>query len=189
MPDDPTTTPQDTAPDEATEAPETEETPDEAAANDPLTAARREAASYRRRLRETETERDEAHQRAQAAQRGEAERLAQGADLTGRDAHNARVMARGSDLWAAGVNLDELVGDDGRVDPAAVTAATRQVLTDHPHWGQRLVRPQVGPGLLGHELGLAVTDDAEPGQTPQEIANKSLAGRLGKLNKATSIEL
>jgi hypothetical protein len=186
MPDE-TTTPQDT--DEATDAAVAEETPDETAASDPLTAARREAASYRRRLRETETERDEAHQRAQAAQRAEAERLAQGADLTGRDAHHARVMARGADLWAAGVNLDELVGDDGRVDPAAVNAATRQVLTDHPHWGQRLVRPQVGPGLLAHEAGLTVTDDAEPGQTPQEIANKGLAQRLGKLNKTDGIKL
>jgi hypothetical protein len=180
------TTPQDT--DEATDAPVAEEATDETAANDPLTAARREAASYRRRLRETETERDEAQQRAQAAQRGEAERLAQGADLTGRDAHHARVMARGSDLWAAGVNLDDLVGDDGRINPEAVTAATRQVLTDHPNWGGRLARSQGVPGLLAQEAGLSVTDD-EPGQTPQEIANKGLAQRLGKLNKTTSITL
>lgn len=199
MPDDSNTTPQAPAAvqprtDPPAEAPEDARAPEattadttteDEAARDPLAAARKEAAGYRRRLRDAEAERDQARHHAQAAQRAEAERLAQGADLTGRDAENARVLARGQDLWAAGTDLDALIGDDGRVDPAKVREATRQVLGDHPHWGQRLdaTIPPIGVSLEDAGLTRADEDSGKtPSQRAQDQANQSLAGRLKQVH-------
>lgn len=73
----------------------------------------REAARYRRRLREVETERDALSQRVEAMQRAEAERLAAGQ------------IAKGSALWAAGTTLADLLDDEGNLDPEKVHQAAQ----------------------------------------------------------------
>lgn len=77
-----------------------------------------EAAKYRRRLRDTEAERDNLAERVLALQRAEVERLA---------GHLTQPNA----VWAAGVQLASVLDDQGDVDPdkvrLAVTAAAEQL--------------------------------------------------------------
>ena len=74
--------------------------------------ARGEAAKYRRRLRETEAERDALSGRVEAAQRALVDHVASTA---------GRIQPAA--LWASGAKLADLLDADGNVDPAAVTAA------------------------------------------------------------------
>ena len=74
--------------------------------------ARGEAAKYRRRLRETEAERDALNGRVEAAQRALVDHLA---STVGR--------IRPGALWASGAKLADLLDADGNVDQAAVTTA------------------------------------------------------------------
>lgn len=79
----------------------------------------REAAKYRRRLRDVEAERDALKATVESLQRAEVDRLAAGADL------------RPAALWASGPELADLLGDDGTVDQgkvAAAIAAARETL-------------------------------------------------------------
>jgi hypothetical protein len=46
-------------------------------------------------------------------------------------------LADGADLWRDGLKVDELLGDDGLVDPAKVTAAAKATTAQHPHWKRR----------------------------------------------------
>jgi hypothetical protein len=69
----------------------------------------REAASYRRRLRETEGERDDLRGRLEGYEREHVERIAGDAGL--------QVP---SDVWTFGASLDTLRGDDGAIDSDAV---------------------------------------------------------------------
>lgn len=62
----------------------------------------REAAKYRRQLRAAEGERDTARQQLAAVRRQTAE------DASG--------LLKPAGLWAAGVDVDTLYGDDGRLD-------------------------------------------------------------------------
>lgn len=71
----------------------------------------REAAKWRRQLRETETERDSLRSRVEAMQRAEVERLA------------GDQLSQPSALWKSDVALADLIGEDGRVDAEKVTAA------------------------------------------------------------------
>lgn len=73
--------------------------------------ADREAAKYRRQLRDTEKERDTLASRLEALQRAEAERIA------------ASKIDKGASLWASGVSLPDLLDADGNVDQDKVTAA------------------------------------------------------------------
>lgn len=73
----------------------------------------REAAKWRRQLRETETERDSLRSRVEAMQRAEVERLA------------GDRLAKPESLWKTeGVALADLLGEDGQVDADKVAAAT-----------------------------------------------------------------
>lgn len=72
--------------------------------------SRREA-RYRRQLRDTEGERDALAAQLDAMRRSEVERIA------------GAVVAEPSALWAAEVALDDLLGEDGTVDPGKVTEA------------------------------------------------------------------
>ncbi len=74
----------------------------------------REAAKYRRRLRDTEAERDQLAQRVESMQRTEVERLAAVA-----------LLKEPRALWAAGTELADLLAEDGTVDPEKVTAAIK----------------------------------------------------------------
>lgn len=88
---------------------------------DPLAKVRRESAGYRRRLRETEAERDRLAERVTAAQRAEVGRLAGGR------------LADAADLYRE-TDHSDLLDETGDVDPAKVEAAIVGVLEAHPHW-------------------------------------------------------
>lgn len=98
---------------------------------DPAAAARREAASYRRKLRDTEGERDRLAETVAGYQRREVEALAE----LGRG-HDR--MASGADLWTAGVRVTDLLDESGAVDVEKAHAAVVAVLTERPHWRKSL---------------------------------------------------
>jgi hypothetical protein len=116
----------------ATEAPaETVENGSEAPAADIVAAdderdesgrfLSREAASYRRRLRETETERDGLRERLEGYERDHVERLAGDAGL--------QVPA---DVWTFGATLETLRGEDGSIDSDAVDGLVKEIVKDRP---------------------------------------------------------
>ncbi len=120
----PTDAPQAVDPAEGpTEAPEAPET------------ASREAARYRRQLRETEAARDALAARVQAFQTLEASRLATG---PGR-------LLDADDLWRV-TDLPGLLGDDGEVDPQKVAVAVAGLLDAKPHYA--------APPVVGVDLDL-----------------------------------
>lgn len=71
----------------------------------------REAARYRRRLRDTEADRDRLAAQVEALQRAEINRLAE------------REGIKPEALWASGAKLAEMLTADGAVDPGRVTVA------------------------------------------------------------------
>ncbi len=92
-------------PQEPTEPPqEPQDEPDDAQGG-------KEAAKYRRRLRETEAERDQLRERLDSLQRTEVERIA------------SATVAKPAALWAAGTKLEDVLDDAGNVDQRKVTEA------------------------------------------------------------------
>ncbi len=85
---------------------------------------RREAARYRRSLRDAEAERDNLRDRLATLQKAEVERLASGDDG----------LAVPGDFWLAGANLASLLDGDGNVDASRVRQTVAEVLVDRPHW-------------------------------------------------------
>jgi hypothetical protein len=85
---------------------------------------RKEAARYRRSLRDTEAERDSLRDRLTTLQRAEVERIATADDG----------LARADDLWLSGLDLASLLDDDGNVDAGKVRQTVAKVLDDRPHW-------------------------------------------------------
>jgi hypothetical protein len=81
----------------------------------------REAASYRRRLRETETERDQLRTQLDRLQTAEVERLAGNAGL--------QVP---TDVWTFGAELDHLRLEDGSIDHDTVNELAASILKDRP---------------------------------------------------------
>lgn len=92
-----------------------------------------EAARYRRRLREAETERDTIAERLSGFQRREVERLA------------GTVLSRGDDIWLGKADVAELVDDAGQVDPEKVTIAVATVLDGRPQLRKDGRRPRPDP--------------------------------------------
>lgn len=82
----------------------------------------REAARYRRQLRDTEAERDSLRAERDALRRGHIEQLAQAAGAT-----------RGADV-ADVTDIATLLGEDGRVDPERVAARVAELRAERPHW-------------------------------------------------------
>ena len=105
----------------------------------------REAATYRRRLRETEAERDQLRSTLDELQRGEVERLAAAAG-----------MAVPGDLWSTGTVLANCRDDDGRIDVEVVQGLVDDVLRSRPTW-----RAPVN-GDLGIGKGNAASGGAAP---------------------------
>ncbi|MBF6213826.1 hypothetical protein IU487_22680 [Nocardia puris] len=103
----------------------------------------REAAKWRRQLRDTEAERDALRDRVLEFERAEVERFA------------AEHLADPADLWRD-VELDGLRGKDGRVDAGKVDAAVKGVLEAHPHW-QRSVKQR--PPARGLRSGATGSDE------------------------------
>ena len=114
-------------PNEATEATElvTPEDPDATEPDDTSRNANKEAARYRRQLREAEAERDQLRTQLDAVRRAEVDRL---------------IAAQGvqpAAVWAHGATLEALLRDDGTVDPQRVDAAvtaTRDAFGIRPGW-------------------------------------------------------
>ncbi|QFS89120.1 hypothetical protein FIV07_00100 [Mycobacterium sp. THAF192] len=74
---------------------------------------------YRERLRETEAERDTLRATVETMQRREVERLA------------AEHLVKPGSLWTVGVELANLLDDDGAVDPEKVSAAAVDARQQH----------------------------------------------------------
>ncbi|QZT56758.1 hypothetical protein [Mycolicibacterium austroafricanum] len=74
---------------------------------------------YRERLRETEAERDQLRATVETMQRREVERLA------------AEHLVKPGSLWTVGVELENLLDDDGAVDPEKVRAAALDARQQH----------------------------------------------------------
>lgn len=81
----------------------------------------REAASYRRQLRETQSERDGLRDRLDGLQRSEVERLASGAGL-----------AVPGDVWLHNPSLDALRDEAGAIDAEAVSGLVDALVKDRP---------------------------------------------------------
>jgi hypothetical protein len=81
----------------------------------------REAANYRRRLRETESERDGLRERLENYERDHVERVAGDAGL--------QVPA---DVWTFGATLDTLRGENGAIDNDAVNGLVKEIVNDRP---------------------------------------------------------
>ena len=60
-----------------------------------------------------------------------------------RDAERAAadLLKDGSDLWAHGVKVADLLDDNGVIDPARVEQAARDAIAAHPHWGRAEAAP------------------------------------------------
>lgn len=114
--------PDDAANDQPTEAPESNDQPSN------------EAAKYRRRLRETEAQRDTLTATLEVYRRREVEAAAEVAGL-----------ARGADLFDTGVQLADFIGDDGVVDGGKVAEAAAAVLAERPHWRAQQPSMDLGP--------------------------------------------
>lgn len=100
--------------DDTGEAPEGSQEPRE-----PREGAGPEAARYRRRLRDTEAERDALRSRVEGLQRREVERLA------------SERLAQGSDVFMF-AELGGLLTEEGEVDADAVAERVAQVVADRP---------------------------------------------------------
>lgn len=101
-------------PTEAVDTTATTEVPDEPGTDEPeADSANAEAARYRRKLRNAESERDGLAQRLEAMQRAEVERLA------------GQHLAKGQALWAGGVQLADLLSEDGTINAEAVRDAAQ----------------------------------------------------------------
>lgn len=110
---------------ERTEPADSSATADDSSADtDDSGKLRKEAARYRRSLRDAEAERDGLRGRLDVLQRAEVERIATGDDG----------LARADDLWLSGANLAELLDDNGNVDHGRVREAVAAILVDRPHW-------------------------------------------------------
>ncbi len=84
----------------------------------------REAAKYRRQLRDAEATRDTLAAKVSKYQTAEAERAAAG---PGR-------LLDPTDLWRV-TELADVLDDDGELDPAKVNTAVDKLLADKPHYG------------------------------------------------------
>lgn len=100
--------------------------------------ASRQAAAYRRQLREVEAERDSVQARITALQRQQVERLA------------SERLAVGADLFdIGGADLANLLNDDGDLDETAVTAALDELLKERPRLERTRPPQNFGQGRLG----------------------------------------
>lgn len=124
----------------------------------------REAAKYRRQLRDAEAQRDQLGERLAAMQRSQAEALAR------------EHLADGADMWRDGLELSAVLDDDGNLDPAKVTEAARAARKAHPHWATP--RPQKrNPAMKGRLVSGATGRGIHDGPTSswQKVLNNRLS--------------
>ncbi|BBZ63421.1 hypothetical protein [Mycolicibacterium monacense] len=101
----------------------------------------REAAKYRRRLRDTEAERDTLAARLEGMQRAEAERLA------------GKMLAKGAALWAGGTTIADLLNEAGELDPDKVQTRAAEIREQfgipQPRSGLHVPREGYSPATSG----------------------------------------
>lgn len=130
--------------------------PDEQDGSDPrIPELRREAAGYRHKLRETEGERDALAEQVTAMRRAEVERLA------------GDRLADSGDLWRSGVEVDQLLSDEGAPDPEKVGAVVEQLVKDRPHY-----RKQASPDFDGGARESAVSSTPDFGKALREASGR-----------------
>ena len=100
-------------------------------------ALRREAAGYRRKLREAEGTNERLAERVAEMQKANIEAQVSGPGK----------LADPADLWLT-VKLDDLLAEDGAIDPEKVKAKLDQVLAEHPAWKDK-THPGLGGGARG----------------------------------------
>lgn len=114
---------------------------------DPPEGGNSEAAKYRRRLRDTEAERDAHAARIEAFQRRDVARLA------------GESLAQPEDLFdVGGRDLADLLDDSGEVDPEKVSLASAALLESRP--GLAKTKEQPWPGLGQGRVGESVASGA-----------------------------
>ena len=126
----------DQTPTETADAPETDrQDPVEPDAPDPVEPEKpsREAAKYRRQLRESQSHAEALQVRVEAMQRADVERLA------------ATDLQTPADLWLTGPDLADLLDEAGDVDPEKVKTTVAAVLEQRPGWA----RPDGPPAFDG----------------------------------------
>jgi hypothetical protein len=100
------------------------------------TSSGAEAAGYRRRLRETETERDALAARVTELRTAEVERIA-----------GERLARAGDLLELSGLTVDELLDDDGLIDTARLGAALDTMLEARPYLARRRFQGSADSGV------------------------------------------
>lgn len=130
-----------------------------------IAKARREAASYRERLRDAEGERDRTRTMLDAARRG----LLAYSPFLGRVETAARRDV--VDLFADSAALDGMFDEDGQVDEKAVNAWLDGVFATHPYF-----RRQVREDALARKV-------SNLAEHPQGSANPKRGGLAGALAK------
>lgn len=118
---------------------------------------RQENGRYRQQLRDRDAQLD-AHRRA------DVERMV-----------GTRILDA-SLLWAYGATPADLVGEDGRIDPALVESAVDKLLTDHPQF-RHPISPAAPAAVVGWSATSPITDTREP-ITAQSAIRRAL-GRDG----------
>jgi hypothetical protein len=100
----------------------------------PEAKLRHEAASWRRKLRDTEgklreqeAKTEKLTQRIAAMERTEVERMVSGPDG----------LASADDFWTTGIALEVLRDEDGALDHEKVQEARDRILAERPHWRHR----------------------------------------------------
>lgn len=107
----------------------------------------REAARWRTKFRDAETQLDALRTRVETMQRAEAERLAE------------KVLADPADMWRNGTQLADLLGEDGNLDAGKLTAAAEALAATRPHY--RRTSPAAAP-IAGVGAGKIPTGDDKP---------------------------
>jgi hypothetical protein len=97
-----------------------------------------EAAKYRLRLREVETERDQLAGRVEALQRSQLEQ------------HISAAGLKPAAVWALGTQVADLLADDGQPDPEKITAA---IATARDELGIAAKTPRGAAGLRSGSMG------------------------------------
>jgi hypothetical protein len=111
---------------------------------------RHAAKAARERAEAAETALTAANERVASMQRNEVTR-----SLTG-------TLADPTDLFRDGVELADLLGEDGHVDPEKVNAAAAATIAAHPHWAPRDARVPMAASTAG--VG-STPVSREPGKT------------------------
>lgn len=146
----------------ATAVPGVDETDPTPEGSDETSNASREAARYRRQLREAEAARDSLLEQVNGMRRAEISRQA------------ADVLTDPADLWLdPEVKIEDMLDESGALDQEKVNAALAGVIKRHPSWQAQRTMPAPTDRPLAELRG-----GATPASAPQEKA--TWATFLGK---------